>query len=69
MQYDTIRSYMVYVNSPMSILLSLAPFLGQLGAWFKFGRLGRVQDHQIQILSDFRFSDFWSVIANYYEAK
>ena len=29
--------HMVSVNSPMSVPVSLAPFLGQLGARFNFG--------------------------------
>ena len=37
----------VYVNSPMSIPVSLAPFLGQLGARFNFGGPGNAQDRQI----------------------
>ena len=34
-QYNAF-GHRVYVNSPMSIPVSLAPFLGNLGAWFIF---------------------------------
>ena len=48
----------VYLNSPMSIPVSLAPFLGQISAWFNFGGPGNAQDRQIWNFRKFEKSTY-----------
>ena len=48
----------VCVNSPMSIPVSLATFLDQLGARFNFGGPGNAQDRKIWNFRKFKKSTF-----------
>ena len=48
------------LNSPMSIPVSLAQFLGRLDTWLNFGGPGNAQDRQIWISRKFEKSTYLS---------